>query len=413
MTEISERPDTTASALYSSIEDTLASWRDQLVATSHDLHEHPEVAFEEHRSARVVADLLEAAGFRTQVGVYGLETALEAVSGNGSLTVVICAEYDALPGIGHACGHNIIATAGVGTAIALAGIADELDLTVKLLGTPAEEVGGGKALMLEAGAWEDATVSLMVHPGPPMAVRTQDMVTQGRDRFRVTFSGRASHAAAAPQLGINAGDAATILHVALGLLRQQLRDGVRLSAVTLSGGDVSNVIPASASVEGEVRSMEVEELGSLRARFLACVEGAAIATGCTFEVTPVDPIYEPLVQYPFLADSYDAAMRRLGREVPEEAVVMMGGSTDMGNVSQVIPAIHPAIAVHGAAGMPHTLEFASETKSPAADDAVLAGAYGLACAVVDLATDPDARAAVLRLQAERPVGSTRKPAYRG
>src|SRR5690606_1748896 len=125
------------------------------------------------------------------------------------------------------------------------------------------------------------------------------------DRFRVTFSGRASHAAAAPQLGINAGDAATILHVALGLLRQQLRDGVRLSAVTLSGGDVSNVIPASASVEGEVRSMEVEELGSLRARFLACVEGAAIATGCTFEVTPVDPIYEPLVQYPFLADSYD------------------------------------------------------------------------------------------------------------
>ncbi|WP_017934696.1 amidohydrolase [Nocardioides sp. Iso805N] len=405
------RDDTRASAHHDTVQRVLDSWRDRLVETSHELHDDPELAFEEHRSARAVAGLLESAGLRTTVGVYGLDTAVEAVAGSGSLTVVICSEYDALPGVGHACGHNIIATAGVGAAIALAGLADELDLTVKLLGTPGEEVGGGKALMLEAGAWEDATVSVMVHPGPSLSVRTRDMTTQGRDRFRVTFTGRASHAAAAPHVGINAGDAATILQVAVGLLRQQLPDGVRVSAVTISGGEVSNVIPASAVVEGEVRSVSAGQLRDLKTKFLACVEGAAIASGCAYDVAPVDPPYLPLVQHPFLADRYDAALERQGREIVELPRGMGGGSTDMGNVSQVLPALHPVIAVLGATGMPHTAAFASETDSVAADEAIVVGAYGLACAVVDLACDPDARAEVLKLQGERPVGATRVPAY--
>jgi amidohydrolase len=194
--------------LYAEMERTLEEWRDRLVEASHNIHAHPETAFEERRSAGVVAALLRSAGFRTDVGVYGLDTAVEAIAGTGSLTAAVCAEYDALPGLGHACGHNIIATAGVGAAIALAGLADELDLTVKLLGTPAEELGAGKAIMLEAGAWEDSAVSVMVHPGPGVAVRTPGGVSQGRDRFRITYRGKAAHAATAPHVGVNAGNAA-------------------------------------------------------------------------------------------------------------------------------------------------------------------------------------------------------------
>jgi amidohydrolase len=199
---------------------------------------------------------------------------VEAIGGAGSMTVAVCAEYDALPGLGHACGHNIIATAGVGAAIALAGLADELDLTVKLLGTPAEELGAGKAIMLEAGAWEDSAVSVMVHPGPGVAVRTPGGVSQGRDRFRITYRGKAAHAATAPHVGVNAGNAATLLHVALGLLRQQLPDGVRLSAITLSAGEVCNVIPATAVLEGEVRSTNADELRDVRDNCMACVRAA-------------------------------------------------------------------------------------------------------------------------------------------
>ena len=200
MTQIIGRHDARTNQ-YAAVEETLEQWRDRLVEASHDLHDHPELAFKERRAAEVVASLLRSAGFRTEVGAYGLDTAVEAVAGTGSMTVVVCSEYDALPGVGHACGHNIIATAGVGTAIALAALADDLDLTVKLLGTPAEEVGGGKAVMLEAGAWEDATVSLMVHPGPEITLRTRDFRTQGRDRFRVVYTGLPRTPRAPPRSG--------------------------------------------------------------------------------------------------------------------------------------------------------------------------------------------------------------------
>ncbi|PBC46596.1 peptidase M20 [Rhodococcus sp. ACS1] len=410
--DVSGGPNAPAEELKRRVEDTVLEWRDRLVATSHDLHAHPELAFEEHRSAALVADLLRDAGFAVEVGVWGQDTALEAVYGNGELTVVVCAEYDALPGIGHACGHNIIATAGAGAAIALSRVADELGIRVKLLGTPAEEKGAGKAHMLEAGAWEDATVSLMVHPGPGIVVPTAGSTSQSRDRFRVEFTGRASHAAAAPSVGINAGDAATVMQVAVGLLRQHLPDTVRVSAVTLSGGDVSNIIPATAVVEAEVRSFDLAETAELKKKVLACVDGAATATGCNYAVTPVDPIYEPLVQHPFLADRFDAALGHRGRVMtPRDGGVLGGGSTDMGNVSQALPSIHPLIGVMGSTAAPHTAAFAADAISPGADDAIVDGAYALAAAIVDLATDDEARAEVLGRQRTRAPGATRRPAY--
>lgn len=410
-----DRSETTAAGaeeLYRCVERVVLDWRARLVAASHDLHANPELAFEEHRSAAVVADLLRTAGFEATVGVWGLDTALEAVYGDGDLTVVVCAEYDALPGIGHACGHNIIAMAAAGAAIALAEVADELGLRVKVLGTPAEEKGGGKAHMLEAGAWEDATVSLMVHPGSGPAYPTVAHVSQSRDRFRVEFTGRASHAAAAPTGGINAGDAATVMQVSIGLLRQQLPDTVRVSAVTISAGAVSNIIPGTAVLEAEVRSFDSAETTELKKRVLACVEGAAIATGCSYAVTPADPIYQPLVQHPYLAARFDAAIERRGRVItPHAGGTLGGGSTDMGNVSQVVPSIHPMISVTGSSNSPHTEAFAADVVSPAADDALVDGAVALAAAVVDLVTDTEARAAVLAAQHSREPGATCRPAY--
>jgi len=401
-----------AEKLKRCVEEVVLEWRDRLIDVSHDLHAHPELAFEEQRSAALVATLLRDAGFEVAEGVWGQETAVEAVYGSGEMTVVVCAEYDALPGIGHACGHNIIATAGAGAAIALARVADELGIRVKLLGTPAEEMGAGKALMLEAGAWEDATVSLMVHPGPGFAFPTAGSVSQSRDRFRVEFTGKASHAAAAPTVGINAGNAATVMQVAVGLLRQHLRDGTRVSAVTLSGGEVSNVIPASAVVEAEVRSIDLDETIEIKSKVLACIDGAATATGCTYTVTPVDPIYEPLIQHPFLADRYDAALEQRGRVIaPRPAGTLGGGSTDMGNVSQALPSIHPMIGVLGSTAAPHTAAFADDAITSGADDAIIDGAYALAAAIVDLATDADARSHVLDLQRTRAPGATRRPAY--
>jgi amidohydrolase len=402
---------TTTQELKDRVLAVIDEWRPRLVAASHDLHAHPEVAFEEYRSSALVADLLRDAGFDVEQDVWGLPTAIEAVYGSGELTVVICAEYDALPGIGHACGHNIIATSSVGAAIALSRVADEIGVRVKLLGTPAEEVGGGKALMLEAGAWEDATVSMMVHPGPGVNLPTMGG-SQSRDRFRVEFTGRASHAAAAPSHGINAGDAATIAQVAFGLLRQQLPDGVRLSAVTLSGGDVSNIIPATAIVEAEVRSFKAGETAVLKERALACFAGAALATGCSYTVTPVDPVYESMVQYRYLADRYDENLLARGREFTAlpPGTALGGGSTDMGNVSLVVPSIHPMIGVIGTMAMPHTADFATATASAGADEAIVDAAFGMAATIVDLATDAAARAEVLSLQASREPGDTRRPA---
>lgn len=402
---------TTTQSLKDQVAAVIVEWQPRLVAASHDLHEHPEVAFDEHRSSALIAALLAEAGFEVKLDVWGLPTAIEAVYGSGEVTVVICAEYDALPGIGHACGHNIIATSSVGAAIALSRVADDIGIRVKLLGTPAEEVGGGKALMLEAGAWEDATVSMMVHPGPGMNLPTTGG-SQSRDRFRVEFTGRASHAAAAPSFGINAGDAATIAQVAFGLLRQQLPDGVRLSAVTLSGGLVSNIIPATAVVEAEVRSFKPGESAALKEKALACFAGAAFATGCSYTVTPVDPVYESMVQYRYLADRYDENVQARGRELTElpAGTALGGGSTDMGNVSLVVPSIHPMIGVTGTVAMPHTAEFAAATASPAADEAIVDAAFGMAAAIVDLATDAEARAEVLGLQAARKPGETQRPA---
>jgi amidohydrolase len=357
-------------------------WREEIIALSAAIHGHPELAFVEHDAAARVAETLRAAGFAVRVGAFGLETAVDAVFGDGDVTVAICAEYDALPGIGHACGHNIIAAAGVGAALALAGVADTLGIRVKLLGTPAEEHGGGKVLMLEAGAWDDVDFSLMVHGGPGHDLRCADVRTQAVARFDVRFQGAPGHAGAPSPEGVNAANAATIGLVALGLLRQHLPDGVRANAFVAEGGEATNIIPASTRVRAEVRADTLEAVETARRRILACFEGGATATGCSWSWEDAEPTYADVVQNPVLAEAWDRNLAALGRS-PQPNAASPGGSTDMGNVSQVVPAIHPLIAIEGCSSAPHTPEFTSDAIGPAAEAAVLDGALAMALTAAD------------------------------
>ncbi len=373
----------------------------RLTELSRSLHADPELAFAEHRAAGRLAALLEEAGFAVRRGPYDLPTALTASYGTGPLTIGVCAEYDALPELGHACGHNVICAASAGAAIGLAAVADELGFAVRLLGTPAEETGGGKVLMLDRGAFDDVTVAMMAHPGPADDVDPRSSTTSVA-RFDVTFTGRASHAALAPESGINAGDAAVVAQVAVGQLRQQLPDGYRVAGIVREGGAQSNIIPERTVLSYEVRTPTAEELAALRERVADCFRGAALATGCAVAITATQPDYLDLCNDAWLMARYADGLRAAAGRSPAEPAGpprRIGASTDMGNVTRALPAIHPHLGLIGSSGTPHTREFAEWTGGAAADDAVLAGARAMAWAGIALAADEERRAHYLDLRA--------------
>lgn len=373
--------------------------RERLTRLSHDIHGLAETSFEEHRSAARLRDELADAGFAITAPVADLPTAFTARYGTGDFVVGICAEYDALPEIGHACGHNVIATAAVGAAIGLAAVADELGLTVEIVGTPAEEHGGGKVLMLERGCFDHHTVALMVHPGTVDADPVET-ASQGVARFAVTFTGRAAHAAAAPTDGVNAADAAVVAQVAVGLLRQQVPASSRIGLFVRDGGQATNIIPERTVVDVEVRDFDLEALHSLRRRVEDCFSAGALATGCQMQVEETEPLYAPLRQDPRLAGPYRDAVRALGRRLADTGG-LTGGSTDMGNVSQHVPAIHPMIDVDGSGAPPHTRGFADDAVSPGGDAAAVDGAIAMAQTIIEAASDADLRAELIAEQRAR------------
>ncbi|MFF2727414.1 M20 family metallopeptidase [Streptomyces sp. NPDC058008] len=355
-----------------------------LVTLSHRIHAHPELAFEEVRASTWVAQQLSAAGFDVEHGCYGLSTAVRATVGSGPLHVAVCAEYDALPGIGHACGHNVIAAAAVGAGVGLAGLADDLGLTVTVLGTPAEEGGGGKILMLERGAFEGVDAAMMVHPA---ATEMDAMPGTAVSQFDIRYRGTPAHAGAYPERGVNAADAMTVAQVAIGLLRQQTTGSDRIQGIVTEAGSAANVIPESSRGRWIVRSDSVEALAPLASRVARCFEAGALATGCELTTTPVGPDYADLRPDPTLLALYRANAEALGRtfpSLPDGAAV--GAATDMGNVSHAVPAIHPMLGLDCAPAVNHQREFTAACVTPAADRAVLDGALAMAWTAADLAT---------------------------
>jgi amidohydrolase len=392
-------PTATASV---SVEDAVNRRSGDLIELSHAIHAEPELAFAEFKSCAKARALVAERGFEITDAPGGLETAFRAEFGSGSLVIGVCAEYDALPGIGHACGHNIIAASAVGTALALADVADELGLTVVLLGTPAEEAGGGKVLLLNAGTFDDIAATVMLHPGPIDIARARSLASS---QFEVTYLGRAAHAAVSPYLGVNALDAVTVAQVAIGLLRQQFVPGQMAHGIVTEGGQASNVIPAQSMLAYTMRAHDAASLRHLEERMANCFLAGAIATGCEHQVEQTEPPYDELTPDKWLADVFRAEMVRLGRTpVAEEVEASVPlGSTDMGNVTKVMPGIHPIVGVDAGGASVHQPGFAAAAASPSGDKAVVEGAIMLARTVVSLAETPTERDRVLEQLAKRAV----------
>jgi len=371
----------------------IESSRDALVDLSHRIHAMPEIGFEEFRSADAVADALELAGLRVERGICDLPTAFVARAGNGPLRIAICAEYDALPSVGHACGHNVIAASAVGAAMALAEVADEIGIEVVVLGTPSEEGGGGKILMLERGGFDGIHAAMMVHP---TYYETGDMPMIAAGHVAVTYRGKAAHAAQAPHLGVNAADALVVAQVAIGLLRQQLPPEIKAHGIVLKGGDAMNIIPHETVMDFMFRAPTIADLEGAKSRILACFEAGAIATGCTLEVVPTGPDYAEVRPDPDLVALYEANARALGRKLwPEAGPRPTQASTDMGNISLVIPSIHPGLSLECYPVVNHQPEFAAACATPVADRAAIEGAIAMAWTAIDAATDPAVRERLL------------------
>jgi amidohydrolase len=390
-------PAVTASA---TVEDAVTRRSGDLIALSHAIHAEPELAFDEHRSCAKAQSLVAERGFAMTAAPAGLDTAFRAEFGSGPLVVGVCAEYDALPGIGHACGHNIIAAAAVGTALALAEVADELGLTVVLLGTPAEESGGGKELMLRAGVFDDIATAVMLHPGPIDIAAARSLALS---EVNVGYTGRESHAAVAPYLGLNAADAVTVAQVAIGLLRQQLSPGQMVHGIVTDGGQATNVIPAHTELRYTMRATDSSSLRELEERMAGCFAAGAVATGCSHEVSETAPAYAELAPDGWLAEVFRAEMLRLGRTpVPAEVEASIPlGSTDMGNVTQALPGIHPVVGIEADGASIHQPAFTAAAAGPSADKAVLDGAIMLARTVVALAQTDAERDRILERQERR------------
>ena len=365
-----------------------------LVDLSHRIHANPEIRFEEERSSGWCAQALSDGGFALETGVADLPTAFVATAGTGDLVISICAEYDALPGIGHACGHNVIAASAVGAALGLAPLADDLGITIKVMGTPAEEGGGGKILMLERGVFDGVHAAMMVHPSP---TEMDHMPCLAVAHVDVHYTGKAAHASAFPELGVNAADALTVAQTAIGLLRQHIPLEARVHGIVTNGGEAPNVVPAHTIGKWYIRERTLEHLALLRPRVERCFEAGAIATGCEYEVVPQSPDYSEMRDDLDLRNIYRANAEGLGRQFPNLGGFLdkMSGSTDMANVSLAIPTIHPMLGLDCYPISNHQPDFAAFCATPTADKAMRDGAVAMAWTAIDAATQPGVRKRLL------------------
>ena len=359
-----------------------------LRSLSLDIHAHPELNFAERHAHDLLTDLFERRGFAVERGVYGITTAFRATVGRGAPTIAVLCEYDALPKIGHACGHNLIAASGVAAGLGLQAAWEEGRGTVLVLGTPAEEGGGGKIDLIERGAFAEVDAALMVHPGPVDCLRPNVLAIQ---QMHVEYYGQSAHAAAYPWEGVNALDALVLAYNGIAALRQQLPPEVRVHGIITQGGAKPNIIPDHTAADFYVRAPNDIALESLHERVLACFRGAAEATGCRLEATTVGKPYSNLTTNEPLAEAYLANLRTLHPAYREAAP--MAVSTDMGNVSHVVPAIHPIFRIETEGGN-HTPAFTTAAATPPAHAAMIGAATAMALTAIDLFTQPDLLAAV-------------------
>ncbi len=370
--------------------------KDELVRVSRAIHAHPELAFQEQHASAMLAETLQGAGLTVERGAHGLSTAFAANFGESEgPCVALLAEYDALPEIGHACGHNLIAAASVGAALALHALGRRLPGRVRLLGTPAEERGGGKEIMARNGAFEGVDAALMMHPA---GINLISMPCIAIAEVEVRYRGQAAHAAAMPERGVNALDALMIAYQAIAALRQHIRLTERIHGIVTDGGQAPNIVPERTAGRFYVRARNAAELAPLKERVVGCFRAGAIATGAEVEIEWGEIDYEDLRRNAPLEASFRANAEALGREFfpIDKLPASVAGSTDMGNISQRVPAIHPMLAAAPPHCTSHNAEFADYAGSELGDRAALDGAKALAMTALDFFCDE-----ALRHQARR------------
>ena len=368
------------------VSSTIDSLSNDLITLSHEISADPELSYEEHRAAARCADLLERHGFTVERGSFGQPTSFAARIGDGDTHIVVCAEYDALPGVGHACGHNIIAASGVGAGLALAPLVSAANMRLTVLGTHAEESGGGKVELIDAGAFDDAHAALMMHPTPfddygPEALAIEE--------WRVVYTGKASHASSNPELGRNALDGLIAGYNNISMLRQSFRKWQQVHGVIVDGGEAANVIPERSEASYFLRAVDMDDLEDLRLRVRACLEGGATATGTTVDISVTGYVFEPLRRNAELISIFTEACEAIGREfLPDPSGDELGGSTDFGNVSQRVPGLHADMAVYCHPAVNHQHEFAAACVTPEGDRTMLEGAKALALTALAVAAEP-------------------------
>jgi amidohydrolase len=367
----------------------------QLIETADWIHAHPEIGHQEVEASKRLTGLLQSAGIPVEMGTAGMATAFKADLGAGGPArprVAILAEYDALPGLGHGCGHNLIGSSAIGAGLALKEVAQDLGGSIWVLGTPAEESAapnaGGKVHMVNAGVFEDVDAAIMFHPGTETAI-TLDRSLAARG-FEFYFHGRAAHAAGAPEEGINALDAVVLMYNAISVLRQQVRSDVRIHGIILSGGAAANIIPDYAAIRYRTRADDSDYLAEVVERVVACAEGAARATGCKLEWKEYMPGYENTMPNKVLLELMTENLRSIGVHVNNERRKSGRGSTDFGNVSRRVPGIEARIAITEVLETPgHSIEFREAAGSDMGRQAMLTAAKGLAMTAVDLLSNPE------------------------
>ena len=362
--------------------------RAALIALSMSLHADPEIGYEEHRSAERLASFLETNGFAVTRRYRDVETAYRGdAAGRGTgPTVAILTEYDALPDIGHACGHNLIAMMGTAAAIGVRAVLDELPGRVAAIGTPAEEGGGGKVALVRAGGFDDVDIAMMCHPSSrTLSGRT----SLASNRVDLEFTGKAAHAAAQPDRGINALDGVIQTFNNVNAMRQQLRPEARVHGIITSGGSAANIIPEYAVAKFSVRALDRRYQQEVLKRFIACAEGAATATGTKLKITVhQNSGYENMVFSQPLAERWAAHMRAMGQSVQTTLDDERMGSTDMGNVSQLLPSIHPYVAIASEGTPGHSTAFRDAAATPQAHASALFAAKALALVAIDALSEP-------------------------
>lgn len=383
--------------LKTSIVNEVESRRSQLMELSLKIHSHPELAFKEVKAAEWLTDYLAGEGFTVEKGICDLPTAFRASYGQGKPVVAFLAEYDALPKLGHACGHNIIGTSAVGAGVAAKLAANRYGGTVQVIGTPAEELYGGKILMAEKGAFDTLDVAMLVHPARRNAAATRLLACQN---LNVEFFGQASHAAARPEEGINALEAIIQSFNAINSLRQHIKPTARIHGIITDGGKIANIVPDHSAGNFIVRAEDDEYLDELKSRVMSCFVGAALATGARLETKWDDIRYAPLRNNMTLARLFKKNLESRDRRVVLEDPGVSFGSSDMGNVSQIVPAIHPSIAITHVDVLLHSPQFAMVAASESGVCAMLESAEAMAMTAAEVLADP-ALATKIREEFER------------